>query len=151
MGIIQVVEITPPALQNIGWRTYVIFAVLNLVNTTIVWAFYPETAGLTLESTDTLFREYGLDKEKLQLEDAANRGDYGRRENATQQWTSALQWAIIPRADAAVRQLKKEKSSLAEIQIEGGFQTAEGRSVTATDSVEEKEPAEDHTVVVPRF
>ena len=142
-------EITPPALENIGWRTYVIFAVLNLVNTSIVWAFYPETAGLTLESIDTLFREYGLDKEKLQ--DAANRGDYGRRENATQQWTSALQWAIIPRADAAVRQLKKEKSSLAEIQIKGGFQAAEGRSVTATSSVEEKEQAEDHTVVVPRF
>ena len=60
----KVVEITPPALQNIGWRTYVIFAALNLVNASLVWAFYPETAGLTLESIDKLFREYDIEKDK---------------------------------------------------------------------------------------
>jgi len=36
-----------PALRNIGYKTYIIFAVLNIVNAIIVWAFYPETAGQT--------------------------------------------------------------------------------------------------------
>lgn len=49
------VEITPPALRNIGYKTYIIFAVLNVANAVIVWAFYPETAGQTLESVDQLF------------------------------------------------------------------------------------------------
>lgn len=55
LGNFIVVEITPPALQNIGYKTYIIFAILNLINAMIVWAFYPETAGSTLESVDFLF------------------------------------------------------------------------------------------------
>ena len=55
LGNFIVVEITPPALQNIGYKTYIIFAVLNIVNAIIVWAFYPETAGSSLESIDFLF------------------------------------------------------------------------------------------------
>jgi len=55
LGNFLVVEITPPALRNIGYKTYIIFAVLNVANAIIVWAFYPETAGQTLESVDRLF------------------------------------------------------------------------------------------------
>ena len=55
LGNFLVVEITPPALKNIGYKTYIIFAVLNIVNAIIVWSFYPETAGQTLESVDRLF------------------------------------------------------------------------------------------------
>ena len=55
LGNFIVVEITPPALQNIGYKTYVIFAIFNVVNAIIVWIFYPETAGSTLESVDFLF------------------------------------------------------------------------------------------------
>jgi hypothetical protein len=55
LGNFLVVEITPPALRNIGYKTYIIFAVLNIVNAIIVWAFYPETAGQTLESVDHMF------------------------------------------------------------------------------------------------
>ena len=55
LGNFLVVEITPPALRNIGYKTYIIFAVLNVANAIIVWAFYPETAGQTLESVDKLF------------------------------------------------------------------------------------------------
>ena len=28
-----VVQITPPAIQNVGWRTYIVFAVLNVSST----------------------------------------------------------------------------------------------------------------------
>lgn len=55
LGNFLVVEITPPALKNIGYKTYIIFAVLNIVNAVVVWCFYPETAGQTLESVDRLF------------------------------------------------------------------------------------------------
>lgn len=55
LGNFLVVEITPPALKNIGYKTYIIFAVFNIVNAIVVWCFYPETAGQTLESVDRLF------------------------------------------------------------------------------------------------
>jgi hypothetical protein len=55
LGNFLVVEITPPALKNIGYKTYIIFAVFNIVNAIVVWCFYPETAGHTLESVDKLF------------------------------------------------------------------------------------------------
>lgn len=55
LGNFLVVEITPPALKNIGYKTYIIFAVLNIANAAIVWALYPETAGQTLESIDRIF------------------------------------------------------------------------------------------------
>ena len=50
-----VVESTLPALQNVGYKTYIIFAVLKIINTIVIWALYPETAGSTLESVDFLF------------------------------------------------------------------------------------------------
>jgi hypothetical protein len=58
-----VVEITPPAIQNIGWKTYIIFAVFNWVSIVIAWLFFPETAGRTLESVDFLFAGAGSMRE----------------------------------------------------------------------------------------
>jgi len=39
LGNFLVFEITPTALRNIGCKTYIIFAVLNIVNAIIIWAF----------------------------------------------------------------------------------------------------------------
>jgi hypothetical protein len=50
-----IVQITPPAIQNIGWKTYIIFAILNAVWVPIIFVFYPETKGLELEDVDRLF------------------------------------------------------------------------------------------------
>ncbi|KAH9911642.1 general substrate transporter, partial [Amylocystis lapponica] len=50
-----VAEITPPAISHIGSRTYVIFGVFNVVFIPIVYFFYPETKGKTLEQIDLLF------------------------------------------------------------------------------------------------
>ncbi|OSX62527.1 hypothetical protein POSPLADRAFT_1046005 [Postia placenta MAD-698-R-SB12] len=82
LGNFLVVEITPPALQNIGWRTYIIFAVFNIVQALIVYCFYPETAGQTLESIDELFRNH----------DTSVKGE-------STGWASAMQWSMVPKAN----------------------------------------------------
>jgi len=50
-----IVQITPPAIQNIGWKTYIIFAILNAAWVPIIFVFYPETKGLELEDVDRIF------------------------------------------------------------------------------------------------
>lgn len=50
-----VVMISPVAMANIGYRIYIIFAVLNAVFIAVIFFFYPETKGLTLEQVDRIF------------------------------------------------------------------------------------------------
>lgn len=50
-----VVLVTPIGISNLGWKYYLIYAVLNAVFVPIVGFFYVETAGLSLEQIDTLF------------------------------------------------------------------------------------------------
>lgn len=51
----MIVQITPISINNIGWRTYIIFAVLNACWVPIIFFFFPETKGLELEAVDALF------------------------------------------------------------------------------------------------
>lgn len=51
----MIVQITPIAIENIGWKTYIIFAVLNSFFVPIIFLFFPETKGLELEDVDRLF------------------------------------------------------------------------------------------------
>lgn len=72
----MIVQITPPAIANIGWKTYIIFAVLNATFVPIIYVFFPETkrrqysqydcdtlliyiTGLELEDVDRLFAKAG--------------------------------------------------------------------------------------------
>lgn len=41
--------VTPPAFANIGYQTYIIFAVINAFMVPCVYFFYPETAYRSLE------------------------------------------------------------------------------------------------------
>ena len=50
-----IVKVGPIGLTNIGWKLYIIFLVFTVCQLVCVWAFYPETKGLTLEEIDTLF------------------------------------------------------------------------------------------------
>jgi hypothetical protein len=96
LGNFLVVEITPPALKNIGYKTYIIFAVLNIANAAIVWAFYPETAGQTLESVDRLFVEEWEEEEIV-----GGKVPLVRR----------TQWSVVRKA-RAMRKLRKEGVSV---------------------------------------
>ncbi|KAI4604214.1 hypothetical protein KJ359_000345 [Pestalotiopsis sp. 9143b] len=49
MAVFAVVKITPIAFQNIGWKTFIIFAILNALFIPMVYFFYPETKNLELE------------------------------------------------------------------------------------------------------
>ncbi|KAK5174814.1 uncharacterized protein LTR77_001897 [Saxophila tyrrhenica] len=50
-----VVSITPTGIENLAWKFYIIFAALNLSFAPIIWFFYLETAGLSLDEIDRVF------------------------------------------------------------------------------------------------
>ncbi|KAF7896483.1 hypothetical protein EAF00_006497 [Botryotinia globosa] len=57
----MIVQITPIALNNIGYRTYIIFGVLNACWVPIIYLYFPETKGLELEDVDKIFeRSHGV-------------------------------------------------------------------------------------------
>jgi sugar porter (SP) family MFS transporter len=55
MSNFLIVMITPPAFANLGYRTYIIFAVFNAALIPCVYFFFPETKGRSLEEMDVVF------------------------------------------------------------------------------------------------
>ncbi|KAF9247184.1 general substrate transporter [Melanogaster broomeanus] len=51
----MVVMVTGPSFSAISWRTYIVFASLNAFIVPIVYFFFPETAGRSLEDMDVVF------------------------------------------------------------------------------------------------
>ncbi|KAI9000876.1 general substrate transporter [Trametes punicea] len=51
----MVVMVTGPSFNNISWGTYIVFAALNAFIIPIVYFFFPETAGRSLEDMDVVF------------------------------------------------------------------------------------------------
>ena len=112
----QVVQITPPALRNIGYKMYIIFSVFNFVNACIVWAFYPETAGLTLDSIDGVFRRD---------DEPAGSRNFGS------------QWSIVEKAAASVERVKRDRVAGVEGAVRSGMVRGK-ESVKCTEEVEVK-------------
>ncbi|KAL9086829.1 MAG: hypothetical protein Q9165_006976 [Trypethelium subeluteriae] len=54
------VLISPIAFHNIGYKTYIIFAVTNAVIVPVIYFFYPETAYRCLEEVDVIFHAAAL-------------------------------------------------------------------------------------------
>lgn len=50
-----VVMVTPVMISDIGWGTYLFFACVNACFIPIIYLFYPETAGRSLEEIDIIF------------------------------------------------------------------------------------------------
>lgn len=42
----------PVSLKNIGWKTYIIFIVWCVVQTAIIYVFFPETKNRTVSNID---------------------------------------------------------------------------------------------------
>ncbi|KAL1989382.1 hypothetical protein VTN96DRAFT_144 [Rasamsonia emersonii] len=51
----MVVQVTPPGIANLGWRFWIIWAVICFSFIPITYLFYPETANRTLEDIDRFF------------------------------------------------------------------------------------------------
>ncbi|KAL2856845.1 general substrate transporter [Aspergillus pseudodeflectus] len=45
----------PVSLDNIGWKTYIVFVVWDAIQTVIMYLFFPETKDRTLEELDQIF------------------------------------------------------------------------------------------------
>lgn len=56
-----IVMITPPAFANLGYRTYIIFAVFNAAIIPCVYFYFPEPKGRSLEELDVIFASANAD------------------------------------------------------------------------------------------
>ncbi|KAJ7915599.1 general substrate transporter [Mycena leptocephala] len=69
-----IVEITPPGIEYLGWRFYLIWMFFNALFIPVVWLLYPETANRHLEDIDRLYRDNSTmvlvfrNQEAIQLE-----------------------------------------------------------------------------------
>ncbi|KAJ5374389.1 Major facilitator superfamily domain general substrate transporter [Penicillium concentricum] len=50
-----IVMVTPIMIRNISWGTYLFFGAINACFFPVIYLFYPETAGRTLEEIDLIF------------------------------------------------------------------------------------------------
>jgi len=48
-------DAAPTALANIQWRFYIFFICMTAVNILIMWRYFPETKGLSLEEINGKF------------------------------------------------------------------------------------------------
>jgi sugar porter (SP) family MFS transporter len=48
-------EVSPIAMNAIGWKFYIVFIVLNTLDGAAIYALFPETKGLTLEEMSAVF------------------------------------------------------------------------------------------------
>ena len=53
----MVVEITQIGIENLRWKFYIIWTILNGSFVPFTYFLYPETAGRTLEDIDHYFRK----------------------------------------------------------------------------------------------
>lgn len=53
----MIAQVTPRALQDIGWRYYLVFSICGFTNGLVFYLILPETKGRTLEEMDQYFEE----------------------------------------------------------------------------------------------
>ncbi|KAJ5131781.1 hypothetical protein N7448_005939 [Penicillium atrosanguineum] len=51
----MVAEVTPVAFDNIGWRYNIVYAATSAAGCVVIFLFYPETRGRSLEEIDEIF------------------------------------------------------------------------------------------------
>jgi hypothetical protein len=54
----MVAQVTPPGIANLGYKFWIIWAVLCFSFIPTTYLFYPETSGRTLEDIDRYFAEH---------------------------------------------------------------------------------------------
>ncbi|KAL1959470.1 hypothetical protein VTO42DRAFT_1915 [Malbranchea cinnamomea] len=67
----------PISLDEIGWKTYIIFCIWCAIQATVIYFFIPETKNCTLEELDEIFNNphpvrYSIQKHKLNIQADGN-------------------------------------------------------------------------------
>ncbi|KAK5116104.1 hypothetical protein LTR85_009386 [Meristemomyces frigidus] len=65
-------QVTPIAMEAIGWKFYLVFVVCNFTNAIFFWAFQPETAKRPLEEMNYLFTNAPLFVPTMNMRDFEN-------------------------------------------------------------------------------
>jgi hypothetical protein len=79
LSTIAYLEAAPTAFATIGWKFYLLFIILTAINIPLIWYFFPETMGLSLEEIGERFG----DEIVIHLRDVSNErvaGDKGGEE-----------------------------------------------------------------------
>jgi hypothetical protein len=63
-----ITEITPRAVNHIGWRTFLMFGIFCLANGVFVFFFIKETKGRSLEDMDILFGTVAEEQRRADVE-----------------------------------------------------------------------------------
>lgn len=78
LGNFVVAMITPVLFEYISFWTYILFAFMNLLFFPMVYFWFPETKGLSLEQVDLLFASEDI---KAEAESIASERDYNNEKN----------------------------------------------------------------------
>ncbi|GAA5921221.1 hypothetical protein JCM1841_001638 [Sporobolomyces salmonicolor] len=132
-----VVEFTPPFLNSTSWGTFLFFAVWNALFIPVIYFFYPETMGRTLEEIDLIFakgyaegRSYvDVSKSMPKLTDEEVRSELDRLHREHQRRKGA---AEAPGSD---------QNTLSEVEAEITAETKAYRAKAADMRHSEKAPA----------
>ncbi|ORZ23566.1 general substrate transporter [Absidia repens] len=77
LGNFIVAEITPVLFEGISYWTYILFAFLNLAFLPMVYFWFPETQGLTLEQIEVLFATDDVKADALSMQDRRSIHSHG--------------------------------------------------------------------------
>ncbi|KAI4183355.1 MAG: hypothetical protein LQ346_006356 [Caloplaca aetnensis] len=112
----MVVEITPIGIQSLQWQFYIIWTVFNAAFVPIVYLFYPETAGRSLEDIDRFFREDAkilVFRDKDAISEKRPQKYIEHEQNEVRRNSSVI--SANPEA------LRKRMASMARANVEGGW------------------------------
>ncbi|KAF9883677.1 hypothetical protein FE257_003061 [Aspergillus nanangensis] len=79
-------QVTPHAIQNIGWRMFLMFAIFNYAVVVYSYFFLKETSNHSLEEMEAVF---GGDGRRPEKEAAAEKGDITAQENENESVTGS--------------------------------------------------------------
>lgn len=85
-----ITEITPKAINNIGWRTFIMFAVFCVAMGVFVLLLAKETKGRSLEEMDVLFGAVDQDERKAAVEQVLHKNEVAHREDVDEEVTAAV-------------------------------------------------------------
>lgn len=85
LSTIAYLEAAPTAFAQVGWKYYLLFIILTAINIPLVWYYFPETKGLSLEEIGEKFGDEVVvhitnitDDERKQLNETIKKGTDGK-------------------------------------------------------------------------